>query len=155
MDLGHQPEVRRPPPQYRGPCSGPEEGRMSACGCGSQPIPASWRVSFPAMGYGKCGHGRSLPIQDRLPAFAPDVHYARGHRQNKKAATPLCSATHAVGIFNLAFDSVGLQQLDDAGSRTTNYAWNHEHQMTRVIKRDGSRVTMVYNANFRRTQERI
>ena len=44
----------------------------------------------------------------------------------------------------------GNQQIEQAPSGTTTNAWNYEHQMTLVQMADGSRVTMVYNANFRR-----
>jgi len=50
-----------------------------------------------------------------------------------------------------SFDATGNQQVDQAPSGATTYVWNFENQMTGVLKPDGSRVTMTYNANFRRT----
>ena len=36
----------------------------------------------------------------------------------------------------------------------TTYVWSYENQMIGLLKPDGSRVTMDYNANFRRTKEK-
>ncbi len=52
------------------------------------------------------------------------------------------------------FDTAGNQQIEQAPTGTTTNTWNYENQMTLVQKPDGSRVTMAYNANFRRTQKR-
>ena len=46
------------------------------------------------------------------------------------------------------------KQVDQATSGSTTFAWNYENQMIGVVKPDGSRATMVYNVNFRRTKQR-
>jgi len=63
-------------------------------------------------------------------------------------------ADEATGTTTFVFDATGNQQVDQAPSGSTTYAWNYENQMTGRVKPDGSRVTMAYNANFRRTKER-
>ena len=45
------------------------------------------------------------------------------------------------------------RQIEVALSRTTRNVWDYENQRTRAVMRDGLRVTMVYNANFRRTRK--
>ena len=52
------------------------------------------------------------------------------------------------------FDAAGNQQIERAPSGTTTNVWNYENQMTLVQMPNGSRVTMAYNANFRRTKKR-
>jgi len=67
------------------------------------------------------------------------------------AANQLQTAVDTTGTTTFVFDATGNQQVDQAPSGATTYAWNYENQMTGVVKPDGSRVTMMYNANFRRT----
>ena len=50
--------------------------------------------------------------------------------------------------------AAGNQQIEQATSGTTTNVWNYENQMTLVQMSNGSRVTMAYNANFRRTKKR-
>ena len=66
------------------------------------------------------------------------------------SANQLRSAIDATGTTTFTFDTAGNQQVDQAPSGATTYVWNYENQMTLVVKPDGSRVTMAYNANFRR-----
>ena len=49
--------------------------------------------------------------------------------------------------------AAGNQQIEQAPSGTTTNAWNYENQMTLVQMPNGSRVTMAYNAEFRRTDK--
>ena len=49
--------------------------------------------------------------------------------------------------------AAGNQQIEQAPSGTTTNVWNYENQMTLVQMPNGSRVTMAYNANFRRTDK--
>ena len=51
------------------------------------------------------------------------------------------------------FDAPGNQQIDQAPSGATTYVWNYANQMNGILKPDGSRVTMLYNANFRRIKK--
>ena len=48
--------------------------------------------------------------------------------------------------------AAGNQQFEQAPSGTTTNVWNYENQMTLVQMANGSRVTMAYNAEFRRTR---
>ena len=66
------------------------------------------------------------------------------------AANQLQTAVDATGTTTFVFDAAGNQQVDQGPSGATTYVWNYENQMTGVVKPDGSRVTMAYNANFRR-----
>jgi hypothetical protein len=50
-------------------------------------------------------------------------------------------------------DAAGNQQIERAPSGTTTNVWNYENQMILVQMPNGSRVTMQYNANFRRTDK--
>ena len=50
--------------------------------------------------------------------------------------------------------AAGNQQIEQAPSGTTTNVWNYENQMTLVQMPNGSRVTMAYNAEFRRTRRR-
>jgi len=47
------------------------------------------------------------------------------------------------------FDASGNQPIDQVTGGAATCVWNHENQVTAVITLDGSRVTMVNNANFR------
>ena len=69
------------------------------------------------------------------------------------SANQLQTAVDATGTTTFTFDAAGNQQVDQAPSGATTYVWNYENQMTGVVKPDGSRVTMMYNANFRRVDQ--
>jgi YD repeat-containing protein len=69
------------------------------------------------------------------------------------AADQLTNSVDSSGTTTYTFDADGNQQIEDApGGRTTN-VWNYENQMIGVIKPDASRVTMLYNADYRRVRK--
>ncbi len=70
------------------------------------------------------------------------------------AANQLQTSTDATGVTNYTFDASGNKQIVVAptGSRTT-YVWNYENQNTLVQQASGARVTMAYNAEFRRVRK--
>ncbi len=89
---------------------------------------------------------------------------AVGNRLVKKATGALTTSTYdaanqhvtsvdASGTTTYTFDAAGNQQIEKAPSGTTTNTWNYENQMTLVQMSDGTRVTMAYNANFRRTDK--
>jgi YD repeat-containing protein len=68
------------------------------------------------------------------------------------AANQLVTSVAPSGTTTYAFDAAGNQQIEQAPSGTTTNVWNYENQLIGVQMADGSRVTMAYNANFRRTK---
>ena len=87
---------------------------------------------------------------------------AVGHRLVKNASGALTTSTYDAanqlvtskdvsGTTTYTFDATGNQQIEQAPSGTTTNTWNYENQMTLVQLAAGTRVTMAYNANFRRT----
>jgi YD repeat-containing protein len=66
------------------------------------------------------------------------------------AANQLVTGQDAAGVTTYTFDSNGNQQVDHAPSGRTTYTWDFENQNTRVELPSGVRVTMSYNADFRR-----
>jgi len=44
------------------------------------------------------------------------------------------------GTTTFVFDATGNQQVDQAPGGSTTYVWNHENQLSGVLKLDGSRV---------------
>ena len=69
------------------------------------------------------------------------------------AANQLVTSVGPSGTVTYMFDAAGNQQIDQAPDWTTTRTWNYENQNTLVVQPDGTRVTMSYNANLRRTRE--
>ena len=69
------------------------------------------------------------------------------------AANQLVMSVDASGTTTYTFDAAGNQQIEQAPSGTTTNVWNYENQMILVQMPNGSRVTMQYNAKFRRTDK--
>ena len=70
------------------------------------------------------------------------------------AANQLITSKEVSGTTTYTCDAAGNQQIEQAPSGTTTNVWNYENQMTLVQMPSGSRVTMAYNAEFRRTKKR-
>jgi hypothetical protein len=66
------------------------------------------------------------------------------------AASQLKTAHDAIGITTFTFDAAGSQQIEQAPSGVTTNVWDYENQRTLVALPSGERVTMAYNADFRR-----
>jgi len=67
------------------------------------------------------------------------------------AANQLQTALALTGSTTFAFDQAGNQQIEKAPTGTTTNTWNYENQLAGVVLPSGQRVTMAYNADFRRT----
>lgn len=60
---------------------------MPGCGCGSQPIPRSWRVSFPTIDNGTCDDCTAMTTEFEIPLLADPNNcslYQRPFRDSPK-----------------------------------------------------------------------
>jgi YD repeat-containing protein len=69
------------------------------------------------------------------------------------AADQLQTSVDSTGTTTFTFDAAGNQQIEQAPSGTTTRTWDYENQQTGVVLPSGSRVTMSYNADFRRVRK--
>ena len=69
------------------------------------------------------------------------------------AANQLQTATESNGVTTFIFDAAGNQQTEQASSGTTTRTWDYDNQQTGVVLPSGARVTMSYNADFRRVRK--
>ena len=51
------------------------------------------------------------------------------------------------------FDAAGNHQIEKAPNGTTTRTWDYENQPSGVVLPSGARVTMSYNADFRRVRK--
>jgi hypothetical protein len=56
----------------------------------------------------------------------------------------------SAGTTTFVFDQAGNQQIEQLLTGTTTNIWNYENQLAEVVLPTGQRVTMMYNADFRR-----
>lgn len=69
-------------------------------------------------------------------------------------ANQLQTAVSSAGTTTFTFDQAGNQQVESAPTGVTTNVWNYENQLTGVVLPSGQRVTMTYNADFRRILNR-
>lgn len=67
-------------------------------------------------------------------------------------ANQLMTAVAPSGMTTFTFDMAGNQQLESTPAGVTTNIWNYENQMSGTILPSGQRVTMAYNAEFRRVR---
>jgi YD repeat-containing protein len=66
------------------------------------------------------------------------------------AANQLQTAVSSAGTTTFTFDQAGNQRIESAPTGVTTNIWNYENQLAGVVLPSGQRVTMLYNADFRR-----
>jgi YD repeat-containing protein len=69
------------------------------------------------------------------------------------AADQLQTSVDSTGTTTFTFDAAGNQQIDQAPSSITTRTWDYENQQSGVVLPSGARVTMSYNADFRRVRK--
>jgi YD repeat-containing protein len=69
------------------------------------------------------------------------------------AADQLQTAKDSSGTTTFTFDASGNQQIENAPGGVTTHTWNYENQRTLIVKPSGERVTMAFNADFRRVRK--
>jgi YD repeat-containing protein len=70
------------------------------------------------------------------------------------AVNQLINSRSAGGLTTYTFDAAGNEEImrEPTNTLTTN-VWEYENQNTAVVKPSGARITMLYNADFRRVDE--
>ncbi len=66
------------------------------------------------------------------------------------AANQLQTTIDSTGTTTYTFDAAGNQRIVQAPAKVTTNTWNYENQQVGIQSTDGTLVTMMYNADFRR-----